>query len=388
MEIFENNKLDCSKYNHAEYVRYIKKEKCEEIEMDGDIKIEKEYILTVLEGIKGNNGYIYKFISFNNFENIESKIPDGYEPDVDSYILSEKYIKKYKFNPEAKKLEKNNEISKQIMEKYKNNKKYYILQNGGKPYLVYVGKKNIKIYKNSDKFYVDEEYNYEINMWTYIELIRKYKSLKTFIGYSPKNNMTIYSGGHGERFDGNSILIKIKNNKYVYIGPEIFSFKTDDDIIEYISPVGNSGVPYPYAIDNKGKYYLLIEGVILNDIPKYNINDPYEYYYENINITTDMRRISPREPKIKYFNNIVEYYIGDHKYTLNYCPDAEANYDSLRKADNDGLKSECSKKIYILKTDNEKYELTKDMYIKIMEDFGKMKGYSKLKYKIIQERLY
>ena len=63
--------------------------------------------------------------------------------------------------------------------------------------------------------------------------------------------MTEYSGGYGDEFDGNSILVHISENKYVYIGSSIYSFESQAKIIRYISPVGNSDVPYPYAIDEK-----------------------------------------------------------------------------------------------------------------------------------------
>ena len=71
--------------------------------------------------------------------------------------------------------------------------------------------------------------------------------------------MTKFSGGYGKFFDGNSILLKLSKNKYVYIGSVIYSFTSYNEITTFISPVGNSDVPYPYAIDEKNNYYLLLE---------------------------------------------------------------------------------------------------------------------------------
>ena len=42
---------------------------------------------------------------------------------------------------------------------------------------------------------------------------------EVFIGKSPVNAMTTFSGGHGPRFDGNSILLK-REKDYVFVGDE------------------------------------------------------------------------------------------------------------------------------------------------------------------------
>ena len=65
-------------------------------------------------------------------------------------------------------------------------------------------------------------------------------------------------------------------------------------------------MPYPYAIDMDGKYYLMIEDVIIDkitNIKKYN-NDPYEFYYENRTLT------NIQNPTKSNILNIKEFYIG------------------------------------------------------------------------------
>lgn len=103
--------------------------------------------------------------------------------------------------------------------------------------------------------------------------------------------MTISSGGYGKEFDGNSILINTDRNNYVFIGSRIYSFQAKYEIVEYISPVGNNDVPYPYAIDKNKNIYLMEENIILHNdkINKLDhshssldlIQDPYRYYYDN-----------------------------------------------------------------------------------------------------------
>ncbi len=78
---------------------------------------------------------------------------------------------------------------------------------------------------------------------------------------------------------GNSIVMQIKQQEYVYIGGNLISrVMFSDPIIKLRSPIGNSGVPYPYIV-TRDYYFLLLENV---KIPKHQVakNDPYTTYYE------------------------------------------------------------------------------------------------------------
>ena len=70
--------------------------------------------------------------------------------------------------------------------------------------------------------------------------------------------MTEFSGAVNRAdFDGNTILSECEDNEYVYIsGFEIFKFKTDDKIIDYISLMGNNLCPYNIAIGEKNRYFI------------------------------------------------------------------------------------------------------------------------------------
>uniref|UniRef100_A0A6C0C961 Uncharacterized protein n=1 Tax=viral metagenome TaxID=1070528 RepID=A0A6C0C961_9ZZZZ len=168
----------------------------------------------------------------------------------------------------------------------------------------------------------------------------------------------------------------MKDNEYIYIGSEIFSFNTIDKIIDYVSPVGNNDVPYPYAIDNNGNYYLLIENVILKGEIKYE--DPYNYYYEHANITTDHGRIPPGNTTIKNFNDIDEFYIGKDRYTLRYVTFPEKNYDRLLKSFGGPL--------YVKYVDGTKKELSKNDYVELMRSYGKVKNFVPFTTKKLQDR--
>ena len=64
-----------------------------------------------------------------------------------------------------------------------------------------------------------------------------FKKKMSFFGKSKVCEMTEISGAvdKSSNFDGNKFLLQCEKNEYVYIsGLEIFQFKTDDKIIDYI----------------------------------------------------------------------------------------------------------------------------------------------------------
>ncbi len=81
----------------------------------------------------------------------------------------------------------------------------------------------------------------------FTECIATYRPLNYWIGESHKNEMTEFSGGHGSKWTGNSILLQISPIRYVFIGRALFEFDSHESILRYVSSVGNNRVPYPYA---------------------------------------------------------------------------------------------------------------------------------------------
>ncbi len=96
---------------------------------------------------------------------------------------------------------------------------------------------------------------------------------EVFIGKSPGNPNTRY----GPEFDGNTILVRVTENHYLFVGGTLRRFATDSPIVKYVSEVGNNDVPYPYAVDAEGKYYLLIEDAVVRDVA--DPENPYAYLY-------------------------------------------------------------------------------------------------------------
>ena len=126
------------------------------------------------------------------------------------------------------------------------NKIYDIHDNGGRPFRVIVNNTGITVYKQSLIDNNDDVYNLDEEI--YEDIILK---LNHFLGYWSGFDSSYY------KMHGNSILIQLDTNKYLYIGDTIYAFMTNEKIIDYVSPVGNNDVPYPIAYGNKYVYFML-----------------------------------------------------------------------------------------------------------------------------------
>ncbi len=168
-----------------------------------------------------------------------------------------------------------------INEKKKENKqkgkKYYIHDNGGRPFEIIINsKKEVYVYKRSQK---DAEYNdYKVyDKLPYDLFIVKFKPKEIYIG---KDKSLGKSG------IGNSILLHMTKNKYVCITESIFEFSLEDgdEFVKYFSQVGNSDVPYPVLL-GKNYFYSMVDKTrgSLSYFPKdYKINDfkdGHDFYY-------------------------------------------------------------------------------------------------------------
>ena len=144
---------------------------------------------------------------------------------------------------------KHNEVSR---DKKTKDKKYLIHDNGGRPFLVNINGKDVSIFKLPKCFNEDENTSKKY----YTELVKEYKGVKKiFIGKSvkPKDD-TAYYAAYGKEFDGNTILIEIKDKRYCLVAERIVEFTTTDSIEKFESPMGNNDVPYPLAYGSHNVY--------------------------------------------------------------------------------------------------------------------------------------
>jgi hypothetical protein len=204
---------------------------------------------------------------------------------------------------------------------------------------------------------------------------------KIFIGTSPLNATTRSSLGFGAEWDGNSFILQKKgdeaNNDYYHVGYEIFKFRALAPIIFYISSVGNNCVPYPWAQDAKGNFYLMIENTVLTKlshelavdapIAEKEQYDPYfslwfKQYADSQH--TGFCRFSLENPTNKKI------------YTFDWSPNPEESFD---------FRLQYSRDPNELKN----LEMGKDAWCKIIKTYGEQTGIQPLQIiETIEKRLF
>ncbi len=142
-----------------------------------------------------------------------------------------------------------------IKKKHKGQRHYYAHDNGGRPFIVYFSKTMVYVYRVPKD--TEDDIEGELEQTDYTELVFKKRFSKKFIG-DDKNYPPSFA-------KGNSILVKTGVNTYVFIGHEIYSFRTTDSIVKYYSLIGNSDVPYPVALGKDSVFFMLDKEYISRD---------------------------------------------------------------------------------------------------------------------------
>lgn len=235
-----------------------------------------------LRGIQLEKGLIHKKVGRGLFDAVATKIPDGYNK-----VKTDRFDRKWDCGEGLKLQEKNNEAYKAIKAKHKGQSTYFIHDNGGRPFLVYVAKNSVSVYavpKNATHKDEDWTHDDKLRKWMYTKQVGEYPYKKIFIGESVKSGFTNFGMGYGKEFDGNSILLKQSNSKYIHIAQHIAEVDTKGDVIkEYYAQVGNNDVPYQLGVSDKYVYFFL-DGrkVAIKEFEEFNDKiklDAYWYFY-------------------------------------------------------------------------------------------------------------
>lgn len=115
----------------------------------------------------------------------------------------------------------------------------------------------------------------------------KYENVtNVFVGI---DNARDWGNSYQWKRDGNSVLLHLKGNRYVFINDMVYEFDigTHDEIQRLYSPTLNSFVPYPYATSKTNSYCM--RAIHIGGIPvirNENLvgaknNDPYVYFYNH-----------------------------------------------------------------------------------------------------------
>lgn len=119
------------------------------------------------------------------------------------------------------------------------NKTYITHDNGSRPFKVVANKHGIIVYTFED-----------CDVQKHKKYRKEVMHITDFLGYWSGYDST------SSKMHGNSILIQLTKNDYIHIGCEMYSFKTDDEIIDYVSPMGNNDVPYAVGYGTQNIYFM------------------------------------------------------------------------------------------------------------------------------------
>lgn len=366
--------LDPKTIDPSKFVFYRKEVPFDDTPHTGAVKINQHGVTRILSlsGVKGKKtGTIHKNVGFNKFEVEATPVPVGFKKTT---VPSENWIKSYYWNPNHKWVK-----FKKVPEY--DHKHYFIHDNGGRPFVIYLNEKIATVYKIPDKeedsYTRDEDYeNEKRRRELYHKLVLRTKYKKAFIGKSPHDEFTDFGGGYGDYFDGNSVLLHISGLKYIYVGSSIYKFTALSPIKFYQSSVGNNDVPYPYAIDDQNRYYMMLDRVIMTHNPNPE-KHPYNVYYENEHILSH----GTVNFKEKSWGNYKGFNIGDDSYRLSWS--LRKDFDRLRQDDDDKNKLHD---IYLIKKDGTKKKQTKKSYERFMKEYGQAHGFVPFATKTIYER--
>ena len=153
---------------------------------------------------------------------------------------------------------------------------YYIHDNGNQPFRVQISGPTVTVFKA-------KAMGGDLAWATYDEQILKVKAAAVYIGECPEDpaiRIHMYS-----KFDkGNTILLHLGGNRYMFIGGTIYTFTMEDTVTAYYSAIGPNDVPYPVLVGSENVYFMLDKkyvprSVFVGPMTEAEWADAYTYYY-------------------------------------------------------------------------------------------------------------
>lgn len=163
-------------------------------------------------------------------------------------------------------------------------KHYDVHDNGGRPFRVFIDGLKVSIYKDINKDWEKPA--------DYSKLIKALTVKEVHVGKSTGlADNAVHRPSEAKHFIGNSLLLQLSGNKYIYIGSEIYEFTMEDKYESYFSMIGRNDVPYPVILGSENVYFMLYKCYVpRSNFPaiktKVQWENAYAYFYGSINAET------------------------------------------------------------------------------------------------------
>ena len=105
--------------------------------------------------------------------------------------------------------------------------------------------------------------------------------------------------------DGN-FLFEIEDKKYIHVGATLFSFGTNDEIVEYFSEHGFNDIEFSFAHGKEIVYFMLHQKYIpIQEFKNSSVKNEYQYLYKKVKEVKGDNITVENEGIVEYSNDFI-----------------------------------------------------------------------------------
>jgi len=183
---------------------------------------------------------------------------------------------------------------------------YTILDNGNHPFQVEVNGKTVEICKGTHDPDDYDIVNYNVS-------VKKLPVQDVYPGEALCDPAIMVGRDFmcGKEYLGNTVLLHVSGNRYIYVGATIYEFTMEDDFEAYYSVIGPNDVPCPVLLGSKNVY--LLGSNICSYIPREMFKGPMSpaewadgeaYYFGLKDLKTGEKKTNIRTVSKKFVTKI------------------------------------------------------------------------------------
>ena len=112
--------------------------------------------------------------------------------------------------------------------------------------------------------------------------------------------------GPGENNKDRNFLFQIENKTNVHVGEKLFSFETNDEIVDYFTEHGNNDVKYSFAYGKEKIYFMAHQKYFpLQEYENWTMKNEYQYLYKKDEELKGDNITDENEDIVEYGNDFI-----------------------------------------------------------------------------------